>query len=197
MERKAYPSDVRDDEWVLVAPYLTLMAAEAPQREHSLREVFNGLRWLRAGVFDAIGPERRAVLQRAQGRKAAPAAAIGERHTLQSPPDSGHQAGDDGASRRCSAKVHMAVDTRGPLLAWHVTAANEQDRRQVRAWAATVQEVTGDAVAVAVVAQGDTGGHAAQEAQAQPMPLEVVKLPEAKKGVVRRPRRWVVESSQL
>ena len=26
MERKAYPSDVSDDEWAFVAPYLTLMS---------------------------------------------------------------------------------------------------------------------------------------------------------------------------
>jgi transposase len=51
MERKAYPSDVGDEEWALVAPYLTLMTEDAPQRTHSLREVFNGLRWLvRAGA---------------------------------------------------------------------------------------------------------------------------------------------------
>ncbi len=31
--------------------YLTLMSEAAPQREHTLREVFNGLRWLvRAGA---------------------------------------------------------------------------------------------------------------------------------------------------
>jgi transposase len=46
MEPKAYPSDVSDDEWAFVAPYLTLMSEAAPQREYSLREVFNGLRWL-------------------------------------------------------------------------------------------------------------------------------------------------------
>ena len=51
MERKAYPSDISDDEWAFVAPYLILMIEEAPQREHSLREVFDGLRWLiRAGA---------------------------------------------------------------------------------------------------------------------------------------------------
>jgi transposase len=44
--RKPYPSDVTDDEWAFVAPYLTLMKEDAPQREHRLREVFNGLRWL-------------------------------------------------------------------------------------------------------------------------------------------------------
>jgi len=46
MERKAYRSDVSDDEWASVAPYLTLMTEEAPRRSHHLREVFNGLRWI-------------------------------------------------------------------------------------------------------------------------------------------------------
>jgi transposase len=46
MEREAYPTDVSDEEWGFVAPYLTLMAEDAPQREHSLRKVFNGLRWI-------------------------------------------------------------------------------------------------------------------------------------------------------
>jgi hypothetical protein len=41
MNRKPYPSDVSDDEWAFVAPYLTLMTEDAPQREHSLHEVFN------------------------------------------------------------------------------------------------------------------------------------------------------------
>ena len=44
MERNAYPSDVSDDEWAFVAPYLTLMNEDLPQREQSLREVFDGLR---------------------------------------------------------------------------------------------------------------------------------------------------------
>ncbi len=44
--RKPYPSDVFDDEWNFVAPYLTLMTPDAPQRKHDLRELFNGLRWL-------------------------------------------------------------------------------------------------------------------------------------------------------
>ena len=44
--RKPYPSDVSDDEWTFVVPYLTLMKADALQRQHDLRELFNGLRWL-------------------------------------------------------------------------------------------------------------------------------------------------------
>src|SRR5215470_4485605 len=121
MERKAYPSDVSDDEWALVAPYLTLITADAPQREHSLREVCNGLRgivragaawrlmphdlppwytvyqqsqrWLKAGVCETIVHDRRAILRLAQGRQAAPSAALFDRRTLQSTPASGTRAG--------------------------------------------------------------------------------------------------------
>ena len=34
----------------------------------------------------------------------------------------------DGYKRRNDSKVHMAVDTLGPLLAVHLTPANEQER---------------------------------------------------------------------
>jgi transposase len=223
MERKPYPSDVTDDEWALVAPYLTLITEDAPQREHSLREVFNGLRWiaragaawrlmphdlppwhtvyqqsqrwLKAGVFEAIVHDLRAVLRRAQGRKAEPSAAIFDSRTVQSTPASGTRAGYDGAKRRRGSKVHMAVDTLGHLLAAHVTAANEQDRSQVSALAAKVHEVTGDAVVLAFVDQGYTGAQAPHDAAAHHMQLAVVKLPEAKKGCVLLPTRWVVERS--
>jgi transposase len=46
MECKAYLSDVSDDEWAFVARYLTFMTEDAPQRNHPLREIFNGLRWI-------------------------------------------------------------------------------------------------------------------------------------------------------
>jgi hypothetical protein len=46
MERKAYTSDLYDEERGFVAPYLTLMTEEVPQHDYSLREVFHGLRWL-------------------------------------------------------------------------------------------------------------------------------------------------------
>ena len=223
MTRQAYPSDVSEEEWALVAPYLTLMTEDAPQREHSLREVFHGLRWivragaawrvmphalppwptvyqqshrwLKGGVFEAMGHDLRAMLRLAQGRNAAPSAAVCDSRTLQSTPESGTRAGYDGAKRRRGSKIHMAVDTLGHLLALHVTAANEQDRSQVSTLAEKVPEVTGDAVEVAFVDQGYTGEQAAQEAHAQHMRLEVVKLPEAKKGFGLLPRRWVVERS--
>jgi transposase len=223
MERKPYPSDVSDDEWAFVAPYLTVITEDAPQRDHSLREVFNGLRWiaragapwrlmpndlppwhavyqqtqrwLKAGVFEAVVHDLRILLRVAAGRDPQPSATIFDSRTLQSTPESGARAGYDGAKRRKGSKVHAAVDTLGLLLALHVTAASEQDRRQVAQLTEAVQEVTGEQIEVAFVDQGYTGDEAAEAAATHGIRLEVIKLPEAKKGFVLLPRRWVVERS--
>jgi transposase len=223
MDRKAYPSDVSDEEWALVAPYLTLMTEDAPQREYPLREVFNGLRWIvrtgaqwrwlphdlppwpvvyqqsqrwiKAGVFESLVHDLRAVLRIADGRKEGPTAAILDSRTLQSTPESGSRAGYDGAKRRKGSKVHLAVDTLGHLLALCVTAADEQDRAQVAELAERVQAETGETVEIAYVDQGYTGENAADAAEEHGIKLEVVKLPTAKRGFVLLPRRWVVERS--
>jgi transposase len=223
MSRKAYPSDVSDEEWAFVAPYLTLISEEAPQRVYELREVYNGLRWitragapwrwlpndlppwpvvyqqtqrwLKAEVFQAMVHDLREILRMAQGRNAEPTAVILDSRTLQSSPESGQRAGYDGAKRKKGSKVHMAVDTLGHLLALHVTPANEGDRAQVEELAKQVQEVTGDNVQVAYVDAGYTGEEAAEAAEEKGIRLEVVKLPDAKRGFVLLPRRWVVERS--
>ena len=87
----------------------------------------------------------------------------------------------------------MAVDTLGHLLALHVTPASAEDRGEVERLARTVQAVTDDAVELAWVDQGYTGERAANAAARHDIALEVVKLPEAKRGFVFLPRRWVVE----
>lgn len=49
--RRSYPSDVTDEQWEFLLPYLTLMKEDAPRREHPLREVFNAMRYVvRTGV---------------------------------------------------------------------------------------------------------------------------------------------------
>ena len=81
------------------------------------------------------------------------------------------------------------------LLALHVTPADAQDRAQVAQLTAQVQDVTGEAIEVAFVDQGSTGADSAQDAAVHGIHLEVVKRPEAKKGFVLLPRRWVAERS--
>jgi transposase len=55
--------------------------------------------------------------------------------------------------------------------------------------------VTDNNVEVAFVDQGYTGPNAAEAAEANGIELIVIKPPEAKKGFVLLPRRWVVERS--
>jgi transposase len=221
--RKPYPSDVSDEEWAFVAPYLTLMTADARQRRYALREVFNGLRyivktggqwrgmphdlppwpvvyqqtqrWLTAGCFESLVHDLRALLRLAAGRAEQPSAAIFDSQTLQSTPESGAHAGYDGAKRKRGSKVHAAVDTLGHLLALHVTPATAQDRAQVERLAQAVQDATDERVELAYVDQGYTGEQPAAVAAAHGIRLEVVKHPEGSRGFILLPRRWVVERS--
>jgi transposase len=219
-----YPSDVTDEEWAFCAPYLTLMREDAPQREYSLRAVFNALRWfvragcpwrmlpndvppwwvvhqqtrrwIEAGVFEAMAQDLRALVRVAvHKRNALPSATILDSRTIQSTPESGARAGYDGYKRRKGSKIHIAVDTVGHLLALQVTPANEQDRDQVQKLAQEVQERTGENIRIAFVDQGYTGEAPAQAAAKEGIDLCVVKLAEAKRGFVLLPRRWVVERS--
>lgn len=221
--RKSYPSDVSDAEWEFLIPYLTLMRDDAPQREYTLRDVFDAVRyvvktscqwrflphdfppwtavyqqarrWIQAGVFEEITHDLRMIVRLVAEREAQPTATILDGRTLQSTPESGDRAGYDGAKKKNGSKVHIAVDTLGNLLALKVTAGNEQERAQVAELTAKVQEVAGGTVELAFVDQGYTGDAAAAEAKANGIKLEVVKHTEAKKGFVLLPRRWVVERS--
>jgi transposase len=218
-----YPSDGSDAEWAFVLPYLCLLREDAAQREYELCDVFDGLRWivrtgspwrflpkdfppweavyqqsrrwLKAGCFEAIVHDLRAILRFAAGRDPEPTAAIFDGRTLQSTPESGGRAGYDGYKRRKGSKVHMAVDTLGHLLALHVAPADEQERDQVAVLSEQVQEVTGESVEIAYVDQGYTGDDPDADAASYGIQLVVVSLPEAKKGFVLLPRRRVVEQS--
>jgi transposase len=221
--RRGYPSDVTDEEWAFVAPYLALCREDSEQREYPLRAVFNALRyivrtggqwrympndlppwpvvyqqtqrWIRARCFETMVEDLRMLLREFAGRKAKPTAMMLDSRTLQSTPESGARAGYDGAKRRKGSKVHAAVDTLGHLLALHVTPADEQDRAQVGELARQVQQITEENVELAYVDQGYTGEAAEQAAAQHGIQLEVVKHTEAKRGFVLLPRRWVVERS--
>ena len=121
------------------------MKEDAAQRDHSLREVFKGLRhivhagmqwrfvpndlppwytvyhqtqrWLDAVVFEDQVRDLRMLLREIEGRNPQPRVAIFDSRTLQSRPESGARAGYDEHKRHKGSKVHLAVDTLGQLLA--------------------------------------------------------------------------------
>lgn len=216
-----YPTDVTDEEWEFCVSYLTLMREDAPQRDYTMRQIFNALRymvragcpwrmmpndlppwstvhqqtqrWIKAGCFEAMAHDLRRVLRLVADRNTFPTAAIIDARTVQSTPESGHRAGYDGHKRKNGSKVHAAVDTLGHLLALRVTPANEQERAQVSQIAQDLQAVTQGQVKILYADQGYTGENPAQDAAEQKMELVVIKLKEAKKGFVLLPKRWVVE----
>ena len=199
------------------------MVPDAPQRERSLRAISNAprylvrvggawcmspndlppwkvvhqqtQRWIKAGCFEAMAHDLRAVLRLAFEPKADPSAVILDSRTVQSTPESGARAGYDGHKKRKGSKVHIAVDTLGHLLALAVTPANEQDRAQVGHLAEAVQAEVEEPVKVAFVDQGYTGEKPAEAAAQEGIELLVVKHHQAKRGFVLLPRRWVVERS--
>src|SRR5258707_7512097 len=203
-----YPSDVTDEEWSFVVPYLLLCREDAAQRDYPLRAVFNGLRylvrtgcqwrylphdlppwpvvyqqtqrWIESHCFETMVEDLRLLLREFTGRKAQPTAMLLDSRTLQSTPESGARAGYDGAKRRKGSKMHRAVDTLGNRLARPVTPANDQDRAQVAQLAQQVQAATEQSVEVAFVDQGYTGDKPEQAPAQQGIQLIVVKLPDAK-----------------
>jgi transposase len=219
--RSPYPSDVSDEEWAFVEPYLTLIRADSAQRTYDLREIYNGLRyvlrtgcqwrylphdlppwwavhqqylrWLDAGCLDDLLLTVRKLARTTVGREAQPTAAIYDSRTVRSTPESGARAGYDGHKRTQGSKVHLATDTRGNPVALEVSPADEQDREHVDSLSEKTQIATENSVQKAFVDQGYTGERAEQAAEKHGIELEVVKVDGVKGGFVLLPRRWVVE----
>jgi transposase len=220
-QRRSYPSDVSDEEWIFVEPFLTLIRADSPQRDHDLREIYNGVRyvmragcawrylpndlppwwavyqqyrrWLDAGCFEELLEATRKLARTTVGRDPQPTAAIFDSRTLRSTPESGERASYDGHKKTNGSKIHTATDTMGNPLALVVSPAKEQDRAQVEELSEKTQIATENTVEKAFVDQGYTGKRAAEAAAKHGIDLEVVKVEGVKGGFVLLPRRWVVE----
>ncbi|ADV65702.1 transposase IS4 family protein [Deinococcus maricopensis DSM 21211] len=223
MRRPGYPSDVDDETYVFLLPYLVLSPEDAPQRKSPLRAVLNALfwmsrtgaqweflpndlpppdvartqaaRWFAAGCFENAVHDLRLLTRVQQQRGAELTAIIIDSRTLQSTPESGARAGFDSAKKRKGTKVYLVVDTLGQLLTLMTSPANEQDRAQVRELCAAAQEVTGGMIEVAFADQEYTGEIAHGDAAASNVELIVVKRPEATRGFILLPKRCVVERS--
>jgi transposase len=219
--RKPYPSDVSDEEWAFVEPFLRLIRPDSPQREHDLREVYNGvryvmrtgcawrylphdlppweavyqqhIRWIEAGCYEDLLAAARKLARTTVGREPQPTAAIFDSRTLRSSPESGARAGYDGHKKTNGSKVHLSTDTIGNPLAVVVSTADTQDRAEVDELSEKTQIATGNSVQKAWVDQGYTGKAAAEAAARHGIELEVVKVEGVKGGFVLLPRRWVVE----
>lgn len=197
--------------------------ARGSQRKHSLRGVFNAVRylvravcpwrllpndlplwwtvprqvqrWIIAGCFELLADGLQAVLSELAGRAPQPTVVILDGCTIQSTNENGERADYDGDKRKKGSKVHVAVDTSGRLLALKVTSGNGQGRAQVAELIQEVQAANGDNVEAAFVDRGYTGQEPAAHAARVGVCLIVVMLEETKRCFVLLPTRWVVECS--
>lgn len=87
------------------------------------------------------------------------------------------------------------MDTLGHLLTLRVTSADQQDRPGQDAGQGRAEGHGQVGAGLAFVDQGYTGNRPASDARTHGIELSVVKLPQAKRGLVLLPRRWVVERS--
>lgn len=110
-------------------------------------------------------------------------------------PESGESAADDGAKPKKGSRLHLAVDKLVHLLALHVMPANADDRAEVGRMAKAIQVATDDGIDIAFVDKGYTGDRPAAAAKADGIELQVVKLPDAKRGFMLLPTRQFVERS--
>lgn len=220
-QRLPYPSDVSDEEWAFSEPFLTLMRLDSPQRDHDLREIYNGVRycmrtgcawrylphdlppwwtvyqqyrrWVDAGCFDELLATARKLARTSVGREPQPTTAIFDSRTLRSTPESGNRAGFNGHKKTNGSKVHLATDTLGNPLAMVVSSANQDDRVAVEKLSKKTQLATENSVTQATVDQGYTGPAPREAAAKHGIELEVVALEGVKGGFVLLPRRWVIE----
>jgi len=149
-----YPSDLTDEEWLAVEPFLPQTAGTGSPRRIDLREVLNAIRYLvRSGCEWRMLPihfppwqtvywwfrrlARRLMfrtihdialmIDRAQAaRDTEPSAAVIDSQSIKAPAAQGTR-GYDGAKKIVGRKRHVAVDTDGRLLLVNLTTADIAD----------------------------------------------------------------------
>ena len=216
-----YPSDLTNEEWLILEPLLPVAKGTGRPRIHSLREIMNGIRYVqRYGVpWDAMpkdlppgsicydywrlltdgGHMQRInhVLVMADrekvGREASPSLAIVDAQSVKCEAPQGER-GFDAAKKVVGRKRHVAVDIDGRLLAVGVTAASVQDQAGGIPLVKRLVRLCPWITTVVV-----DGGYKATFIEAvrgmANRAVEVVKRPDFAKGFVLLPKRWRVEQS--
>ena len=216
-----YPSDMTNEEWTVLQPLLPVSQGRGRPREHQLREVMNGIRYvLRYGIpWDAMPKDlppssicydywrlltdgghmeqinhRLVIMDREKaGREASPTLAIIDAQSVKCDAPQGER-GYDAGKKILGRKRHIAVDINGRLLAVKITSANVQDQDGGIPLVKRLVRLC-PWIETVVVDGGYKTRFIDYVQTTSNRVVEVVKRPDFAKGFVLLPKRWRVEQS--
>jgi putative transposase len=221
--RKSYPSDLTNQQWLLLQP---LLPAEVEglgrPREVDFREVINAIlylnrsgcqwdmlphdlppkstvygyftQWRDDGTWQRMMDTLRTEVRTAAGREATPSAASVDSQSVKTTSVGGER-GYDGGKKLTGRKRHVFVDTLGLLLAVAVTAASVDDAAAVPPLLTQVAPQTVPRL-TKVWADSKYHNHLLNkwmENQRPSWDLEIVSRPPGAKGFILLAKRWVAE----
>ena len=159
MRRKAYPTDLTNEQWAILKPHLTKAHGRGSPQRVNLREVVNALlylsrtgcqwrmlphdlppwekvyyyfkQWRDDGTLERINGELRTEIRLSVEKDADPSAAIMDSQSVKTTETSGMR-GYDAGKKVNGIKRHLLVDTLGLVWAVVILAANIQDREGAR-----------------------------------------------------------------
>jgi putative transposase len=222
--RKAYPSDITDEQWAVIQPLIPPAKHGGAPRKVDMREVLNTLfylnrsgcqwdmlphdlqpkstayeyfqRWRDDGTWQRLVDALRVQVRVAEGREETPSAGCIDSQTVKTT-EIGGVHGYDGGKKVNGRKRHIVVDTLGLLLAVAVTSAALDDGSH--AWQVLRKLSAVDYPRLRLLwADSKYQNHSLQawlKQQLVAYEIEVVSRPIGAKGFVLLHRRWVVERS--
>jgi putative transposase len=217
--RTPYRSDLTDEQWHLLAPWLPPPVPAGAPRTTDLREVVNAVlyrlhngcawhalphdfppegtvrdyfhRWRQDGTWERLNDVLRRQVRQAEGRAAEPSAGIVDSQSAKGTRTSGTK-GYDAGKKVKGTKRHLLVDTLGLLLCVVVHAAHIQDRDGAKLLLGKAKGLFPQ-LRLLWADGGYAGKLVAWVASVCGWVLQIVKRSDAVKGWVLLPRRWVVE----
>lgn len=145
-------------------------------------------KWMRYGVLEQLLYVLSIRLRKAQGLKGEPSLLVVDSQSVKTPAFSGEQTGYDTYKRVKGRKRHLAVDTKGNVMAVGVTAASVHDRPGAQSLRQGVEDLSRVEKIIADGAYRGTPPFGGQRIQ-----WEIVEKKATGGRFKVLPKRWVVE----